>query len=400
MPWVNWSSTKQTLYKLETFSLQNRSRYWKMNSRGLRKVIIINWPKLLSKQIRVMLVVQQKSTRIRSWPQLLRMSKHYLRSRIMWNSNNKVNRATLLTIARRSQLNQTTNNRSSVTTFDKTKKWATLNCIISRSKDNRRKREFSTSNQLKTPWKSRVKLEAAVKTNKLPGIISNSIWLSKIICQPWIILKIVASTQCSKTHNQGTPIFLRVNHRPRLIISRRESTAPTKNSVEVDSNKPEECKTRLKLELLFLINIVRHSKSSRTLRRWCRWIISFIRTKALMRSRINRFNQVISKIRKLRRCKTARHWINKAIWEAHPKRWKTTQASMLQASPVKPSKPKISILLRSWVRWQTWILRRNDREPVWILRLSRVGRWETKIWANRVLFRRSKLIIINNRDPK
>lgn len=396
MPWVNSSSTKQTLYKSATFSLQNRSRYWKMNLRGLRKVIIINWPKLLSKLIRVMLVARQKLTKIRSWPQLLRMSKHYQRSRTMLNSNNKVSRATLLIIAQRSQHRETSNNRSWVTTSDKTKKWATLNYITSRSKDNRRKRVFSISNPLKMPWKSRVKLEVPVRINRAPGTTSNT-WLSKIICQPWIILKIVASTQCSRTHNQGMPIFLRANLRLRQIISRRVSMAQIKNLEEVASNKLGEYKIRLKLETLSPINIARPSKSSKTLKKWCRWTTSSIRTRALTKSRINLFNQATNKTRKLPWCKTRRS-INKAIWEVRPKRWKTIRALMLPASLDKLFKPRISISLKSWVQWPTWIPRRNDLELVWILR-SKMCRWETKIWANRALFQRSKWwIIINNRD--
>ena len=187
----------------------------------------------------------------------------------MSNSNNQVNRAILPIIAQRSQHNKTINNKNLVTTFDKTKKWAIPNSITSRLKDNKKRKKSSVSNQLRTPWKSRAKLEAAmVRRNSKSAEIISSIWPSKIIiCQPWIILKIVASTQSSSSNNQGTRIFLRVNLRPRQIISRKGLMAQIKNSEEVVSSKPEEYKIRLKLALLFLINIVRHNKSSKTLKK-------------------------------------------------------------------------------------------------------------------------------------
>lgn len=353
MPWVNSSLTKQTLSKSATFSLQNRSRYWKTNLRGLRRVIIINWLRLLSKPIKVPLVAQRKSTKIRSWPQLLRMSKLYRRSRTMLNSNNKVNRAIPHTIAQKFQHNQTSNNKSWVTTSDRIRKWAILNFITSRLRGNNnrsRKREFSISNQLRTLWKSRAKSEAAVRRNSKSAETISSIWLSKTTCRPWIILKIVVSIRCSSRHNQEMRLSLRANLKLRQIISRKEgSTALTKNSEEVVSNKPGDSKIRLKSELLFRINIVRPSKFSKTLKKsW--WITSFIQTKASTRSRTNPFNQDISKAKKAR-CRP-RCFLNKVIWEARPKRWKTTPASTSVASLDKQFKPKILILRRLWVRWR------------------------------------------------
>jgi len=305
----------------------------------------------------------------------------------MSNSNNQVNRAILPIIAQRSQHNKTINNRNLVTTFDKTKKWAIPNSITSRLKDNRKKKRSSVSNQLRTPWKSRAKLEAAmVRRNSKSAEIISSIWPSKIIiCQPWIILKIVASTQSSSSNNQGTRTFLRASLRPRQIISRKGLMAQIKNSEEVVSSKPEEYKIRHKLELLFLINIARHNKSSKTLKK--SWLItSFIQTKALMKSRTNLYNQDISK--KLPLCKPLSSNNRTLIWEAHPRRWKITQVSMLVGSLDKLFKPKILILPKLWVRWQMWIPRRNDQGLVWITR-SKVYREATKILANRVLSRRS-----------
>lgn len=244
---VNWSSTKQMSYKLATCFHLNKSRYWRMNLRGPRKVITTSWQISLNRLIKShqLEVVPQKWPKILSWPQLHQMSKLCQRFRIMLNSNNKVSKATLPITALKC-LNRILNNKNLVTTFDKTKKWAILSFIINRLKDNRRKKVFSTNSPLKMRWKSKGILEVIVKRNSKLGEIISSIWPSRIIYQPWTIPKTVEFTQFSNRPHRGMPTFLKVNHRLRQITSRRVLVALTKNSVELVSSKPEECKIRLK----------------------------------------------------------------------------------------------------------------------------------------------------------